>query len=286
MVRSRVLLLSLGYAAMPGCSTAVPSGDPQVAAAAAGEPSVEVRDFGRFFGSIEGAFVLLDPQEKRMIVHNPQRARTRFIPASTFKIPNTLIALETGVASGPEFALAWDSVTAPRQSWWPAAWAGNHTLATALPNSVVWYYQELARRTGPQRMQTFLDRLEYGNRDISGGIDQFWLSGGLRISPIEQVDFLRRFHAGELGVSARATRIARELLTLEETPSYRFSGKTGWAALPNPSEPEIGWFVGYLEREGKVYLFATNIQVEKNEDAAERIPITKAILVEMGLIDR
>lgn len=91
------------------------------------------------------------------------------------KVQNTLIALETGVASGFDFALAWDSVAAPQQSWWPAAWARDHTLRTALPNSVVWYYQELARRIGAQRIQRYVDGFGYGNRDISGGIDQFWL---------------------------------------------------------------------------------------------------------------
>jgi beta-lactamase class D len=157
-------------------------------------------------------------------------------------------------------------------------------MRSALPASVVWYYQELARRTGPERMQGYVSRFDYGNREISGGIDQFWLTGGLRISPEEQVEFLRRFYFGELGVSERSTRIVKELLVLEETPTYRLSGKTGWVGLEEP--PDIGWLVGYLERGEKVYFFATNIDIVTNADGEARLTITKAVLRELGLIDR
>ncbi len=242
-------------------------------------------DLAPFFGEIRGAFVLLDAQTGRVVRHDPERARTRFVPASTFKIPNTLIALESGVADGPDFALAWDSTVAPRQSYWPGVWARDHTLRSALPASVVWFYQELARRTGPERMREFLHRFDYGNGDISGGIDSFWLTGGLRISPEEQVEFLRRFYFGELGASERSTRIVKELLVLEETPTYRLSGKTGWAGLGEPGEPQVGWLAGYLERGDDVYLFATNVEIRTNADAAARLTITKAILRELGLME-
>ncbi len=240
------------------------------------------RNFGAHFGDIEGTFVLLDSH--KLVVHNTGRANTRFIPASTFKIPNTLIALETGVASGPDFLLEWDSNVAPRRPWWPASWAKDHTLRTALANSAVWYYQELARRIGPERMAVYLERFSYGNQNLSGGIDQFWLQGGLRISPLEQVDFLRRFYFRELGVAERSTQLVKEMLVLEETPQYRLSGKTGWAALGDYEGREIGWLVGYLEKEGDVYFFATNINIRTNADAAERLKITKSILEELGLL--
>lgn len=275
----------LAYVLLLGCSTGAPADYARIASSAGDVASAEQADLGRFFGGVEGTFVFLNPQTGRTLRHNPARARTRFLPASTYKIPNTLIALETGVASGPDFPLAWDSAVAPRQAWWPAVWAEDHTLRTALPNSVVWYYQELARRIGAERMQAYVDRFEYGNRDISGGIDQFWLTGGLRISPEEQVDFLRRFYFGELGVSERTTRIAKDILVLEQTPRYRLSGKTGWAGFGEPA-PQIGWLVGYLERGGNVYFFATNIDIEENEDAAARLAITKAILHSLGLIEK
>lgn len=248
--------------------------------AGAATPRAEERDLARFFMGVEGGFVLLEPKTGRTLRHNAGRTGTRFLPASTFKIPNTLIALETGVVDGPGFPLAWDPSVAPRRDWWPATWARDQTLRTALPASVVWYYQELARRIGPARMQVFVRRFGYGNMDISGGIDRFWLTGALRISPDEQVQFLRRFYFGELGVSERSTRIAKELLVLEQTPTHRLSGKTGWA-----DEAGIGWLVGYLERGDDVVFFATNIDVEAPEDLAARLPITKAILRDLGWLD-
>jgi beta-lactamase class D len=129
-----------------------------------------------------------------------------------------------------------------------------------------------------------MDRFGYGNRNISGGIDQFWLTGELRISAEEQVDFLRRFYFGKLEVSERTTRTVKELLVLEQTPQYRLSGKTGWAGFGDPSVPEIGWFVGYLEQGERVHFFAINIDIRKNEDAAARLSITKAILRDLALI--
>jgi beta-lactamase class D len=278
------LLPLLAYAILLGCLTAAPLDQVHTTASASGAVSAEEPDLGRFFQGVEGTFVFLDPQTGHTVCHNPERARTRFLPASTYKIPHTLIALETGVASGPDFPLAWDRTVAPHQPWWPAVWTRDHTLRTALPNSVVWYYQELARRIGSARMQVYVDQFEYGNREVSGGIDRFWLTGGLRISPEEQVAFLRRFYFGELGVSERTTRIAKDLLVLEDTPTYRLSGKTGWAGLGDSSAPQIGWLVGYVERDGRVHFFATNIHMKTREDAAARLSITKAILRDRGLI--
>ena len=274
--------LAVAWGWMVGCGE---SERGEVASGVVDGETEDRADLGRFFGEIEGTFVLLDGQTGRRIRYNPERAATRFLPASTYKIPNTLIALETGVADGAEFALAWDSVAVPRQSWWPASWARDQTLRSAFTASVVWYYQELARRIGPDRMREYLDRFDYGNRDISGGIDTFWLTGGLAISPDEQVDFLRRFYDGRLGVSDRTTAIAKELLVLEETPTYRLSGKTGWAGLGLDGAPEIGWLVGYGERGDEVHYFATNIEIRTNADARARVDITKAILRELGLLD-
>jgi beta-lactamase class D len=251
------------------------------------------RTFASIFetAGVQGTFVLMDGQSGQVLRHNPERAKERFLPASTYKIPNTLIALDSGVVPQVDFGLKWDPARAPRQNWWPAAWAQDHTLRTALPNSVVWYYQELARRIGPSVMQSYVNRFEYGNRDISGEQDRFWLTGGLRISADEQIGFLERFYFGELGVSERATQITKELLVMEETPEYRLSGKTGWAAFgeefagdSGKGRRQIGWLVGYLERDEQVYFYAINVEIKKDADAAARLKITKAILNELGLI--
>jgi beta-lactamase class D len=288
----RTAASALVIVACTGCTAPAPDGRELAAdAGAARVPTEGVRppvdtvamDMSRIFGELTGTIVVFDATTARLLRHNPTRAPERFLPASTFKIPNTLIALESGVATGPDFALAWDSVRAPRQPWWPSVWAQGHTLRTALPASVVWYYQELARRTGPELMVEYLRRFNYGNADIGGGIDQFWLTGDLRISADEQVDFLRRFLGDALGVSARAAETTRELLVLEETPDYRLSGKTGWAGL-GIDGPEIGWLVGWLERDGRTHVYALNIEIRRNEDAAARLRIVRQVLTDLGLL--
>lgn len=246
----------------------------------------ETRNLSLIFerAGIDGTFTMLNAQTGNFVRHNPKRAATRYLPAATFKIPNSLIALESKVATGPEFPIKWDFSRYPQQPWWPPSWAKNHTMRTALPNSVVWYHQEIARRVGRGRMQSYVNQFEYGNRNISGGIDQFWLTGGLRISADEQVDFLRRFYNRQLGVSNTTIQTVKDLLVLEQTSQYRLSAKSGWVGLGDPSALQLGWLVGYLEREGQVYFFAMNIDIKKNEDAAACLMITKEVFHELGLL--
>lgn len=296
MNRSLALLLTL-LAALPGCAppsgsdTQTPEPPSSTAASAAPSPTApsQEADLSRFFTNAEGTFVLLDGQTGRTTRYNPERARQPFLPASTFKIPNSLIALETGVASGPEFPLAWDPAAAPPQSWWRDSWKRDQTLRTAFRESVVWYYQELARRIGPERMQTYVQRFGYGNQDISGGIDQFWLRGGLRISPDEQVDFLRRFYRGELGVSPRSTQIVKDLMLLEETPEYRLHGKSGTAMVDGYEDRELAWLVGTVEHGDQVYFYALNMegdQVGEDWPPGKRIGLAREILRELGVLSR
>ncbi|WP_425220721.1 class D beta-lactamase [Pseudomonas sp.] len=233
---------------------------------------------------VQGTFVLFDPKQNLWVYHDEDRAKTQYLPASTFKIPNSLIALETQVASGPEFQLDWDSDKDPRASWWPASWTESHTLHTALQHSVVWYFQEIARQVGQERMQSYVDQFDYGNRDISGGIDQFWLTGDLRISAKQQIGFLERFYQGGLGASEANVDAVKQMLILEETPQYRLSGKTGWAGYGETDQPQLGWLVGYLERGEDVYFYAMNIDLEQQGDAAKRLAITKEAFKSLSLM--
>jgi beta-lactamase class D len=194
-------------------------------------------------------------------VYNPERASERFIPASTFKIANTLIALETGVATDADFTITFDSTRDRREGFWTPEWSRDQTLRSAFQNSVYWYYQELARRVGADRMRMYLGRFGYGNQDMGGGVDSFWLEGDLRISPREQVVFLQQFHEGTLGVAARSTEILKDIMILDTDPHYVLRGKTGTADV-TPSR-ELAWLVGYLESEGSVRYFALNMEGEE-----------------------
>jgi beta-lactamase class D len=233
--------------------------------AAAGESlradSERVVDLSRLFPDMEAAFVVLEVQGRRVTRHNPARAGQRFLPASTFKIPNSIVALETGVATGPDFRIPWNPAAVTPQPWWPEAWTRDQDLRSAFRQSVVWYYQDLARRIGAERMQAYVRQFRYGNQEITPAIDRFWLSGDLRISPDEQVAFLERFLSGQVGVSPRTTAIVRDLMRLGETPAYRLFGKTGTADVT--ATRELGWLVGYVERQGRTYVYALNIEGER-----------------------
>jgi len=263
------------------CSVAILMAGP--AAASECQEDARMAEAFRQAGA-RGAFVLLDGRTGGLACHDAARAARGFLPASTYKIPNALIALETGVASVWDFALNWDDKRDPRQSWWPPAWAQSHTLATAMSNSVVWFYQELARRIGARRMQDYVDRFRYGNRNISGGIDQFWLSGALRLSALQQVDYPRRSYGGQLDASGRSVQVVKDAIVLEASEAYRLSGKTGWARLGEDDPNQVGWFVGYLERGQEVYFFALNMDMRKPEDGAARLALARQILRQRGLM--
>ncbi len=243
-------------------------------------PVSEVKpELERYFQGSKGAFVLYDLNSNQYIRYNPERCATGFIPASTFKIMNSLIGLETGVIPDENYVIPWDGKQYDIPSWNQA-----HTLKTAIQNSVVWYYQALARRVGKEKMQHYVDTANYGNKDISGQIDTFWLEGGLRISTDEQVEFLKRLYQNELPFSTRSMNIVKEILVLEKTESYQLSGKTGSAQRATPHQ---GWFVGYVETKGNVYFFATNFESDSpdglaNGDTARKT--SRSILQGLGLL--
>jgi beta-lactamase class D len=271
-------MLLAGCAKSQSASTSTPN--QQISAATTISPASVVKpELEKNFQGYKGAFVLYDLNGNQYIRYNPERCAEQFIPASTFKIMNSLIGLETGVIPDENYVIKWDGT----QNVIPS-WNQDHTLKTAIQNSVVWYYQELARRVGREKMQYYVDAAHYGNQNISGQIDTFWLEGGLRISADEQVEFLKRLYKGDLPFSTRSMNIVKEILVLDEAKSYKLSGKTGSVQRITPHE---GWFVGYLETKGNVYFFATNLESSSpdglaNGDLARKISLD--ILRDIGLI--
>ncbi len=239
-------------------------------------------DLRRQFKDFQGAFVLFDQQKRQYCRYNPVQCAERFSPASTFKIPNSLVGLETGVIRDQHFVISWDSVKRPIPDW-----NRDHDLESAIRVSAVWYYQELARRVGYERMMHWIDTLGYGNCDISGGIDRFWLGSSLLISANEQVEFLRRLQRDDLPFSQRSMQIVKEILVLEETESYVLRGKTGFSV--NNEGLAAGWFVGYIERRGNISFFAAIIVSRDADRDADRIfqnrkEIALSILRELRLL--
>ncbi len=223
-----------------------------------------------------GTFVLHALKTDQSVIHNEQRATNPLIPASTYKIPHSLIALETAVLADEEETWPWDG---QERSF--SQWNRDHNLRSGIRYSVVWFYQEVARRVGRERMQEWLDKMEYGNRDISGPIDQFWLQGQLRISARAQVDFLKKLYQNQLPFSQGTMDIVKDIMIQEEEENYVLRAKTGWAIS---TDPGLGWYVGWVEEGEEVYFFALNIDILKNEDTALRQQITRAIFQQMGLL--
>jgi beta-lactamase class D len=238
-------------------------------------------DLARHFAGIDGTFVLLDGSTGQYVRHNPERAARRFAPCSTFKIPNTAILLETGAAAGPEHVVPYDPALAQRNP----DWARDHTLRSAFAASALWYYQALARAAGLAAETAWVRRFSYGNADTSGGLDgpPFWVDGTLRISADEQVAFLRRLHDGQLGLSERTTRLTREIMRAEQTPSWRLSAKTG-ACRPKGEDVSL-WYVGWVERADRVFYFALQMG-DRDYDRLFPIRVTKAreILADLGVL--
>jgi beta-lactamase class D len=231
-------------------------------------------DLGRFFEGYQGCFVLLDLASHQYLRYNPTRSALRLAPWSTFKIPNSLINLELGNVRDASQVTKWDGVVRDRPEW-----NRDQTLASAFSVSAVWYYQRLARETGERRMHDYLHLVRYGNEDISGGIDRFWLGSSLRISADEQVDFLRRMLESQLPFSSRTVAIVKEIMIVAQSPEGAvLRGKTGTGGSDSS---RLNWFVGYVEREGHDYVFATNIEGPNISDPKTARRITESILREL-----
>lgn len=201
---------------------------------------------------VTGTVVLMDMRRQTCVRFDPERAAERFLPASTFKIFNTMVALDEGSIPDAETVLKWDGADRGLP-----AWNRDQAMREAFQSSTVWFYQELARRTGEARMREWLQREQYGNADVSGGIDRFWLDGGLRISADEQVAFLWKLHRRELSFSARAQQIVYDLMLREQTSEHTIRAKTGWTEA---NGRQLGWFVGYIEKGNDFYIFALNFE--------------------------
>ena len=253
-----LLFLSIGANAMPICH--------------------EDARLSKVFNEMQltGTMVVFDPGANSCLAHDLQRARNSYLPASTFKIFDALTALETGVIRDEHETSHWDG----KQRDFPN-WNRDHDLASGMQFSVVWYHQELARRIGTVRMQEWIDKVGYGNRNIGGGIDQFWLNkhGELRITALQQIEFLQRLHDGTLPFSSRSQDIVKRILIRDQSPSYTLRFKTGWAS---DNQPMLGWIVGRIERDGHVAYFATNIDMADASYAPKREALARAALHTLG----
>src|ERR1700754_1903924 len=242
----------------------------------------EIRDglARRFFdvGTV-GTFVAYKTDDYLIISSDRDRSGTAQLPASTFKIPNSVIALETGVVADPDKDIfKWDGVTRSIE-----AWNKDHTLRSAISVSAVPVYQEIARRIGQERMQKYVDLFEYGNRDIGGGIDQFWLTGNLRIDPMQQIDLVDRLHRGVLPVSKRSQELVRDILPVTRAGDATIRSKSGLLGA-ELGKPSLGWLGGGAEKGGAQTVYAPALDIREPRHVGDRMKLVQQCLTDIGAI--
>ena len=227
---------------------------------------------------VTGCFVLFNQADNEYICYNSSLCDSGYIPASTFKIPNSLIALEEGIIKDTLQTIKWDGHKWPNKSW-----NQDQTLKTAMKYSCVWVYSKFAEQIGINTYYKYIKEFDYGNKNLTGQPNRFWLAGLLRISANQQIKFLTKFYNYNLPVSRQSIDIVKDIIVLEKTESYKLSGKTGGAMLND--KDYIMWLVGYVEKNNKQFYYALNFKTNDLERTSlASYEITKDILRQLKLI--
>lgn len=231
----------------------------------------ERKDWGRFFEQQQahGTLVILDQRKTGNAIEafNAERASRRYSPASTFKIPHTLFALDAGVVKDEFQRFIWDGV--------PRTFPGHNqdqNLYSAMRNSTVWVYQQFAAEIGVDSAHRYLQRIDYGNAENRGSPGDYWIDGPLEISALEQIAFLQQLYRNTLPFTVEHQRLVKDLIIKQAGNDWILRGKTGWSGT-------VGWFVGWMERPEGAIFFALNIDTpERLDDLPKREAIVHAIL--------
>jgi beta-lactamase class D/D-alanyl-D-alanine dipeptidase len=239
----------------------------------------ERKELKKYFdeAGVTGGIYIYDLNRNKYTVYDRRRMDTSFVPASTSKIIHSLIFLDSGAVRDENEVLKWDGVKRSVE-----AWNQDQTLRSALKVSAVWFYVEVSKRLGREKMQKYYDAASYGNRSTDGFGTDYWNKGNLRITPREQIEFLVKFHQNRLPFSPQVIAVVKDILTEEKTDKYTLRAKTGWS---DSFTPQVGWWVGYVERGKDTYFFATEIDINKDADAAKRKEITRNVLKSLRIIE-
>jgi beta-lactamase class D len=243
--------------------------------------TITEKDFKAQFDKygVDGCFVLFNQSDNVIIRYNSALCDSGYIPASTFKIPNSVIALEEGVVKDTNQVFKWNG-----QNWPNAAWNRDQTLKTAIKYSCIWVYFEIAKQIGIEKYYDYVRSFDYGNKDLTGPPTRFWLAGKFRISANQQIEFLKKFYNYQLPVSRRSIDIVKDMIVLDQADSYKLSGKTGGGMIND--NDYIMWLVGYVEKDNKPYFYAMNFKTQDYDKLSQaRYYVTKEILKKLQLID-
>ena len=229
---------------------------------------------------VDGCFTMFNNADGKVTVYNMKYDTMRFSPASTFKIFNSLVALQTGVITDEKMVIKWDGIKR-----WNADWNKDMDMTEAFKVSNVAYYQEVARRIGKDTLQQWIDSLSYGNKNISGPVDSFWLNNTLKISADEQLGFVKKLYFDQLPFRKSVQQMVRDVMLQENNTAYQLSYKSGWGFGEDGNA--IGWLVGWIEENKHVYFFVTFVKapVKDIDMKTVRLNITKGILKQYGFFE-
>ena len=236
----------------------------------------------RFFDEnhVNGCFALFDNGTGQFTIYNLKRYRdSSFLPASTFKIVNSLIGLQTGRITNDSMVIKWDGVVRRNKDW-----NKDLTMYQAFRVSAVPYYQEVARRIGKDTMQLWLDSISYGTKKIKTRIDSFWLDNSLKITPDEELGLVNKLYFRQLPFFDTYEEVVKRAMLFEDNSNYKLSYKTGWGNAENGDE--LAWIVGWIEENKHPYFFVLNFETpDRNADIpAIRMNMLKGILKQLGFM--
>lgn len=225
---------------------------------------------------VEGTIVIESLNKKKIHIYNDKRASELFSPASTFKIPHSLIALNEGIVK-KDSVIVWDKKIREYESW-----NKDQILLTAFKSSCVWCYQEFASKIGVEKYKNYLKELDYGNRIVGNDVSDFWLDGSLKITTFEQIKFLKRLYKNDLPFKIEDINTLKQIMIEEKNENFTLSAKSGWSTR---FEFESGWYIGFVETKDDVWFFATNLVTQGKKDLPLRKEITIESLKIKGIIN-
>jgi beta-lactamase class D len=228
-----------------------------------------------------GTFALFNNGTGRFTIYNLKRYRdSSFSPASTFKIVNSLIGLQTGKITSDSMVIKWDGVER-----WNKQWNKDLTMYEAFQVSAVPYYQEVARRIGKDTMQLWLDSISYGTKKIKTRIDTFWLDNSLKITPDEELGLVKKLYFNQLPFFDTYENMVKRAMLFEDNANYKLSYKTGLGHTENGNA--LAWIVGWIEENKHPYFFVLNFETAGHNDdiLTIRMKMLKGILKQLGFME-
>ncbi|MCI8316366.1 MAG: BlaR1 family beta-lactam sensor/signal transducer [Lachnospiraceae bacterium] len=240
------------------------------------ETNVSYLDLHNIFKGYKGSFVLYDSTENTWRIYDKDNAVTRISPASTFKIYSALYGLESGTITPEQSLIRWNG-----QNYVYNLWNADQTLESAMQNSVTWYFQALDQRASLSDIEKYVQEIGYGNQIVEGDIASYWLNSSLKISPVEQVQLLKKLYNNEFEFAPENIKAVKNAISLYTTDEGTLSGKTGTEEVNGQNTS--GWFIGYIEKNGHTYFFSTNIQSNQLASGPAATELTFMILSDLGL---